>query len=227
MEFSIIGLWHAAGPIPKGVIVLLLALSVYTLAIMIERGMILRNARNASAGFSDLTDQGQLTVAQTLEAAAAPERGKYCFLAQIVQAGLEESNLLAKEGQRPAVILEAAQDTVTRAVVVTTGTMRRRLVMLATVSSGAPFIGLFGTIMGLIRSFQSIAVTESGGIAAVSGGIAEALITTMVGIGVAIPALFAYNYFADRIDAFAVELDNKAVQIVEHLLRREFVIDDK
>lgn len=224
MEFSLIGLWHHMGPIPKILVVLMLLMSVYTLAVMLERSLILRRARAASAIFAGLVDKDDpnLRMDQVIKVASAPERGKYCFLAQVILAALQEAQLLTREGQKPAVIFEAAQDTLARAIVLTVTTMRKRLVSLATAASGAPFIGLFATIMGLIRSFQQIAVTESGGIAAVSGGIGEALIGTLVGLFVAIPAMWAYNFFADRIDALAVELNTTAGRVVERLLRREF-----
>jgi biopolymer transport protein ExbB/biopolymer transport protein TolQ len=211
------------GPIPKVIVVILLTLSIYTLAIMLERARILHKARKSSDEFVALADKPGADMNQVLQLAGAPERGDYCFVAQIVRSALQEARLLNQEGQHPEVILEAAQDTISRSIVVMTGTLKRRLVTLATTATGAPFIGLVGTIMGLIRSFHTIASTQAGGISAVSGGIAEALVTTMVGIGVAIPAMWAHNFLADRIDAVSTEFDNTAARIVERLLRVEFV----
>jgi len=226
MDFSLVGIWHHMGIIPKILVIMMLGLSVYTLAVMLERALVLRRARTASAVFAGMVDKDDpsLRMSQVMQIAAEPERGKYCFLAQLVLAALSEADALTKEGQRPAVIFEAAQATLARSVVLTVTALRKRLVTLATSASGAPFIGLFATIMGLIRAFQEIAVTETGGIAAVSGGIAEALIGTLVGLFVAIPAMWAYNWFADRIDALAVELNATAGRVVERLLRREFPV---
>ncbi|MBI2504312.1 MAG: MotA/TolQ/ExbB proton channel family protein [Candidatus Latescibacteria bacterium] len=223
MDISVLALWNAMGPIPKFIVLILLALSVYTLAIMLERARIIYKARKSSDEFATLVDKPGTDINQVMQLAGAPERGDYCFLAQIVRSALQEARALNQEGQPPEVVLEAAQDTIARAIVVMTGTLRRRLVTLATTATGAPFIGLVGTIMGLIRSFHTIAATQAGGISAVSGGIAEALVTTMFGIGVAIPAMWAHNFLADRIDAVSTELDNTAARIVERLLRVEFI----
>lgn len=224
MDFSLVAIWHHMGIIPKILCIGMLGLSVYTLAVMLERAVILRRARTASAEFAGLVDKEDpnLKIRNVIQIAEQPERGKYCFLGQLVLSALNEAEALTKEGQRPAVVFEAAQATLSRSVVLMVTALRKRLVTLATSASGAPFIGLFATIMGLIRAFQEIAVTETGGIAAVSGGIAEALIGTLVGLFVAIPAMWAYNWFADRIDAMAVELNTTAGRVVERLLRREF-----
>lgn len=227
MEISVAALWNAMGPIPKFIVVILLMLSIYTLAIMLERGRILYKARKASDAFAELVDKPGLNSTQVLEIAAAPERGAYCFLGQIVSSALEEAKFLSQEGMSGGVVMESAQDSVSRSIVVMAGTLRKRLVTLATTATGSPFIGLVGTIMGLIRSFHTIASTQAGGISAVSGGIAEALVTTMIGIGVAIPAMWSHNFLADRIDSLSTELDNTAARIVERLLRVEFVVHEK
>jgi len=224
MEFSLLSLWGHMGIIPKILVILMFFMSIYTLAVMLERALVLTRGRKASAIFAGLVDNEDpnLRMSHVIKVASDPERGKYCFLGQVVLAALKEAELLTREGQGSAVILEAAQDTLSRAIMLTVTKLRKRLVSLATAASGAPFIGLFATIMGLIRSFQEIATTESGGIAAVSGGIGEALIGTLVGLFVAIPAMWAYNFFADQIDAVTVELNTTAGRVVERLLRREF-----
>jgi biopolymer transport protein ExbB/TolQ len=224
MDFSLVSIWGHMGIIPKILVVLMLFMSVYTLAVMLERWLVLSRGKAASAAFAKLVDNEDpnLRMAHVIKVASDPIRGKYCFLGQVVLASLKEAELLTREGQGSAVIFEAAQDTLSRAIVLTVTQLRKRLVSLATSASGAPFIGLFATIMGLIRSFQEIATTESGGIAAVSGGIGEALIGTLVGLFVAIPAMWAYNFFADQIDAMTVELNSTAGRVVERLLRREF-----
>jgi biopolymer transport protein ExbB/biopolymer transport protein TolQ len=153
--------------------------------------------------------------------ASDPERGKNCYLGQVVLEALQESKLLLDQGQDAAVVLETAQAAVTRSITRTVAILRKRLVQLASTASGAPFLGLFGTVLGLIRAFQTIATTGSGGITSVSAGIAEALITTLVGLFVAIPALWAHNLIADRIDTLVVELDSTATRVVERLLRQE------
>ena len=83
-----------------------------------------------------------------------------------------------------------------------------------------PFVGLFGTVVGIINAFQGMALTGSGGIGAVSAGIAEALVTTALGLLVAIPAVWVYNYFMNKIDRFQVEMSNSASELLDYFIKR-------
>jgi biopolymer transport protein ExbB/biopolymer transport protein TolQ len=97
--------------------------------------------------------------------------------------------------------------------------MRQGLQVLATIGSTAPFVGLFGTTFGIMDAFASMAITGSGGIGVIAAGISEALVTTALGLVVAIPAVWAYNYFLGRIDGFGIEIDRSGYQLVRHLLQ--------
>jgi biopolymer transport protein ExbB/TolQ len=100
--------------------------------------------------------------------------------------------------------------------------LQRGLPALATISSSAPFVGLFGTVFGIITAFQQMADPSKGGgggLASVSAGIAEALLTTAVGLGVAIVAVWFYNFFATRLDQFAVIVDDTAGEMADRLLQ--------
>jgi biopolymer transport protein ExbB/biopolymer transport protein TolQ len=206
----------------KTVVVILAFLSVYSIAIMLDRGFLLRRTRQQSGAFAELVDTAErLSIDEVMALASDPERGKNCYLGQVVLEALQESKLLLDQGHDAAAVLETAQAAVTRSITMTVAILRKRLVQLASTASGAPFLGLFGTVLGLIRAFQTIATTGSGGITSVSAGIAEALITTLVGLFVAIPALWAHNLIADRIDTLVVELDSTATRVVERLLRQE------
>jgi len=92
---------------------------------------------------------------------------------------------------------------------------------LATVGSTAPFVGLFGTVAGIIHAFQGMALTGSGGLGAVSAGIAEALVTTAFGLFVAIPAVWLYNYFLQKVDRFQVEMSNSSSQLIDYFIKNE------
>ena len=83
-----------------------------------------------------------------------------------------------------------------------------------------PFIGLFGTVIGIINAFRGMALTGSGGIAAVSTGIAEALITTALGLFVAIPAVWLFNIFMNKIERFQVEMSNSASELLDYFIKR-------
>ena len=116
-------------------------------------------------------------------------------------------------------VVEGVDEAVSRELDVAVINLRVRLSGMATISGVAPFLGLFGTVTGLIAAFRGIAETGSGGLATVSGGISEALVTTVIGLFVAIPALWAYNFFMNRIDVMAVELDNAATRVVSRAVR--------
>jgi biopolymer transport protein ExbB/TolQ len=98
--------------------------------------------------------------------------------------------------------------------------LKRGLSILATIATSAPFIGLFGTISGIINAFRGMALTGSGGIGAVAGGIAEALVTTAFGIGVAIIALWCYNILNSRVEVFSAEMSNTQSQVIDFFVRR-------
>ena len=101
-----------------------------------------------------------------------------------------------------------------------TASLKKGLALIATTGSTAPFIGLLGTVVGIINAFQGIAATGSGGIGAVSAGISEALVETALGLFVAIPAVWLYNYFQGRIDYFNVEMDNSSSELVDYFIKK-------
>jgi len=101
--------------------------------------------------------------------------------------------------------------------------MKRGLGGLATIGSTAPFVGLFGTVVGILNAFRSIASNKATGLGAVAGGISEALVTTAIGLFVAIPAVMMYNYLSGRVEAFDVEMDNSSSELVDYFLKRRNV----
>lgn len=217
MEFTVAGLWESMGLAARAVVLILAFLSVYSFAVMIERGLLLRKTRLQSQAFADQI-ANMTSLEEVLAQARSPEIGEHCSLAQVVGEALEEAQPLIEEGDGGAAVA-TAEAAVTRSVTVTVAVLRKRLVQLASTAAGAPFLGLFGTVLGLIRAFQTIATTGSGGLTSVAAGISEALITTLVGLFVAIPALWAHNILADHIDSMIVDLDSTASRLVERLVR--------
>jgi biopolymer transport protein ExbB/biopolymer transport protein TolQ len=116
--------------------------------------------------------------------------------------------------------VDAAKRAIQRATAVNLADLKRGLSGLATIGSTAPFVGLFGTTFGIINAFQGMALTGSGGIAAVSAGIAEALITTAFGLFVAVPAVWAYNYFNGKVEGFNVEMDNSSSELLDYFIKK-------
>jgi biopolymer transport protein ExbB/TolQ len=139
------------------------------------------------------------------------------YVAQVVSAGIIEYDGVRQSGRDPVASLELVTSAVRDSMSETLIQLKRGLGFLATIGSTAPFIGLFGTVVGIINAFRSIAATGSGGMSVVSGGIAEALVSTALGIFVAIPAVVAFNHFTGKIETFHVEMNRASSQLVNHL----------
>jgi len=107
-----------------------------------------------------------------------------------------------------------------RATAIKIAEFRRGLSGLATIGSTAPFVGLFGTVFGIINAFVGMGESASAGISAVAGGIAEALVTTAVGLAVAVPAVWLFNYFTSKVDNFVVEMDNSSAELIDFFLKQ-------
>jgi biopolymer transport protein ExbB len=117
-------------------------------------------------------------------------------------------------------VIEAANRGLERSVAIVHAEMKRGLSGLATIGSTAPFVGLFGTVMGIINAFKGISASKATGLSAVAGGIAEALVTTALGLVVAVPAVWAFNYFTNKVEAFDVEMDNSSMELINYFITR-------
>jgi len=124
---------------------------------------------------------------------------------------------LAKFEQGPMAVGEAMTGAKARAKL----RLQRNLAFLGTLGNNAPFIGLFGTVIGIIHAFQGMALSGSGGIGSVSKGISEALVTTALGLGVAIPAAWLFNYFTNVLERFQVEMSNSASELVDFFIKKQ------
>jgi biopolymer transport protein ExbB/TolQ len=201
---------------------LLIALSIISLYLFVERQLVFRRARSKSKQIApklaDLLKKGQVKDALTL---ATKKENKGSHLARVTAAGIQEflegkdANLSVEEQ------IETAQRGCERAATIFNQELKRGLSTLATIATSAPFIGLFGTISGIINAFRGMALTGSGGIGAVAGGIAEALVTTAFGIGVAIIALWCYNSLNTKIEVYDAEMSNTSSQIVDFFIRKQ------
>lgn len=220
MDMSVMGLWQSMGFIARAVVILLLALSVYSLTLSGERWWKFRSAKKQSLQFALMTTQ-YLKQDRPQEAVASSKKFKNSHLAKVVAAGLLE--FMVEEQSSPLSgydVIDAARRAIERATLMTTADFKKGLGGLATIASTAPFIGLFGTVVGIINAFSGMAVTGSGGLGAVSAGIAEALVTTAIGLFVAIPAVWLYNYFSNQIERFQVEMSNSASELVDFFIKK-------
>ncbi|MFZ0517253.1 MAG: MotA/TolQ/ExbB proton channel family protein [Acidobacteriaceae bacterium] len=217
--FSIVDMWHNMGWLPKGVVFLLLIMSVWSLAVMIDRALYFSAARKQSREFAPKV-AGALKEGRLDEAIKVADRSKKSHLAEVVTAGLQEFRNYGSGGTVTEDQVEASQRALERSEAIVHAKLKRGLGGLATIGSTAPFIGLFGTVIGILDAFQSIATNKTSGIGAVAGGISEALVTTAFGLFVAIPAVMAFNYFTNRVEAFDVEMDNSSSELVDYFLKQ-------
>ena len=222
MSFDPVELWHTMTPLAKGDAVLLIIMSVYSLTVAIERWIFFNKAKKQSLAFAKLVTL-HLKEDKLQEAIDSSKKYKQSHLARVVSAGLYEFQHDVTSGSSNIVghdPIEAAERAIEREALMTTADMRRGLSGLATIGTTAPFIGLFGTVIGIINAFRGMAMTGSGGIAAVSTGIAEALVTTALGLFVAIPAVWLYNIFTNKIERFQVEMSNSASELIDYFIKR-------
>src|SRR5688572_32540366 len=141
------------------------------------------------------------------------------YVAQVVSAGILEYDGVRQAGRDPSGSLELVTSALRDSMSETLVQLKKGQGLLATIGSTAPFIGLFGTVVGIINAFHGIATTGSGGMTAVAGGIGEALVSTALGIFVAIPAVVAFNHFTGKIETFHVEMNRAASQLVNSLFK--------
>lgn len=141
------------------------------------------------------------------------------YVAQVVSAGVLEYDGVRQAGGDPVASVELVTSALRDSMSETLIKLKGSLGFLATIGSTAPFIGLFGTVVGIINAFRNIAATGSGGMSVVSGGIAEALVSTALGIFVAIPAVMAFNHFTGKIETFHVEMNRASTQLVNCLFK--------
>jgi biopolymer transport protein ExbB len=215
-----LGLWKAMGWVARTVVVILFIMSGWSIGVMIDRWMAYNAARKQSRAFAPAV-AGALRDGRIDEAIKVAERNKKSHLAKVVTAGLMEFKAHQDApGTIPGDTIEASKRALERTEAIVHAELKRGLGGLATIGSTAPFVGLFGTVMGILNAFTGIANTKATGLAAVAGGISEALVTTAIGLLVAIPAVMMFNYLTGRVEAFDVEMDNSSSELIDYFLKR-------
>ncbi len=219
MGINIAELWTQMGVIAKAVVVILGIMSAYSISVMIERWLVYRQARNQSRVFTPAVAEC-LKEGKIDEAIALGEQNNKSHLAKVLISGLHELQAHARSKEIPGESIEAARRALERATAIGISDLKRGLGGLATIGSTAPFVGLFGTTVGIINAFQGMKTEETAGIAAVAGGIAEALVTTAFGLFVAVPAVMAFNTFTNRIETFTIEMDNSSSELIDYFIKK-------
>ena len=216
--WDLVSMWHNMGIPAKTVVAILFIMSAWSIGIMIDRALMYSAARKQSRIFVQQV-AGELKDNKLDEAISIAERNKKSHIAKVVATGLSEFQAASAQVGDEEVI-EAANRGLERSVAIVHAEMKRGLSGLATIGSTAPFVGLFGTVMGIINAFKGISASKATGLSAVAGGIAEALVTTALGLVVAVPAVWAFNYFTNKVEAFDVEMDNSSMELINYFILR-------
>ena len=217
-------MWQQMGYVAKAVAFVLFFMSMWSFGVAIERIFTFTQARNQSKMFAPQVAKhlkdGRLKDAIAL---SSSKNYRYSHLAKVVLAGLQEYEFQQQSGSQTLTredLMDTVRRSIQRAAALTASDLKKGVSALATIGSTAPFVGLLGTVVGVISAFQGIAASGSGGIGAVSAGIAEALVETALGLVVAIPAVWFYNYLTGRIEYFNVEMDNSSSELVDYFIRK-------
>src|SRR2546423_4344059 len=216
-------MWQQMGTIAKAVAFVLFFMSMWSFGVAIERIFTFTQARNQSKLFAPQVAKhlrdGRLKDAIAL---STSKNYRYSHLAKVVLAGLQEYQFQQESGgtMNREDLMDTVRRSIQRATALTASDLKKGVAALATIGATAPFVGLLGTVIGVINAFVGIASTGSGGIGAVSAGIAEALVETALGLMVAIPAVWFYNYLTGRIEYFNVEMDNSSSELVDYFIKK-------
>jgi biopolymer transport protein ExbB len=218
-QFDLVHLWTNMGKPAKAVVIILFFMSAWSIGVMIDRYMAFGAARKQSRSFAPAV-AGALREGKLDEAIKIADRFKKSHLAKVVVAGLQEFQAHQGSNEISGEEIDASRRALERAEAIVHAELKRGVSALATIGSTAPFVGLFGTVVGIIDAFQTMATQKTPGIGAIAGGISEALVTTALGLLVAVPAVWAFNYFTGRVDAFDVEMGNSSSELIDYFLKR-------
>ncbi len=218
MHLSLIDLWAQMAGFARGIVYVLAIMSIWTLSISIKKWWDLRSAqketRKFAPEFSQFLEEDNL-----VEAANLSQRYKKSHVARVLAGALSETRALVQDGSVTIADINSAERAIEREMLMTITDLKRGLGVLATSGATAPFVGLLGTTMGIINAFTGMAVSGSGGLSAVSGGISEALITTALGLLVAIPAVWLFNYFQTKVDNLTAEMTYTSKEMIDYLIK--------
>ena len=220
---DLVELFESMGPTAMAIAAVLFIMSFWSVGVAIERIYTYGQASKQSKMYAPLVAKhlkdGRLKEAIAL---SSSKEYRYSHLAKVVLAGLQEYQFQQETGANLSRedLLDTVRRSIQRATALTQNDLKKGVTSLATIGATAPFVGLLGTVVGVINAFVGIAATGSGGIGAVSAGIAEALVETALGLFVAIPAVWFYNYLSGRLEYFNVEMDNSSSEMVDYFIKK-------
>jgi len=217
--FDLRSMWSQMGLMAKAVVVLLAIQSAWSIGVMIDRYIAFSAARKESREFAPAV-AGCLKEGKIEEAISVAEQNKKSHLAKVVEAGLQEFLSQGSSAESSGDPIESSRRACERAEAIVNAELKRGLSGLATIGATAPFVGLFGTTVGIINAFQGMSSEKTAGLSAVAGGISEALVATAFGLFVAVPAVWAYNSYSNSVEAFQIEMTNSSSELIDYFVKR-------
>ena len=220
MGVDLLHLWGQMGWFAKAIVVVMAIMSVFSLSIVITKLIQIKKSEAATRKFAPQLSRA-IQEENLDQAVALAEKNKAGHLSRVVGGALGEVKPLIRDRSTiTAADINSAERAVERQMLIQLAEFKRGLPVLATVGATAPFVGLLGTTMGIVNAFTGMAAQgASGGLAGISAGIAEALITTAFGLLVAIPAVWAYNYFTTKIENLTVEMTYGSKELIDYLIK--------
>ena len=220
---DLLELWEQMGLAVRLLMGILAIMSMWSVGVFFERVFTFSQATKQSKTFAPQVAK-HLKDGKLKDAIAVSQSKNYRYshLSKVVLAGLQEYQFQQDSGveMEKDDIVDSVRRAIQRAAALTAADLKKGMAALATIGSTAVFVGLLATTLGVINAFQGIAATGSGGLGAVSGGISEALVGTAVGLFVAIPAVWFYNYLTGKVEYFNVEMDNSSSELVDYFIKK-------
>jgi len=217
-ESNLLELWKSMGMLCHGVVIVLAVMFVRSVVVGVSRFLRYRAARRQSILYIERSAaafrEGKLE-----EAISAAEVSKESHIASVVAAGLMDFTSASSKMTQTEVI-ENVKLSLERSAATTQDEMKRGLSGLATIAATAPFVGLFGTVIGILDAFKNIGLAHTTVIKVIAGSISEALLTTAIGLSVAVPSVWCYNHLTNQMDAFGTEMTNSGSELVSYLQTR-------
>lgn len=220
MDLSLMEMWNQMGWFVKGIVIIMIGMSVITVAVAVAKWRTLarmsRETRAFAPKFSEALEQNRIH-----DALALTEEHSGSHVAQVLGEALREAAPLLEDRDLAGPIITSTERAIEREQILLAANLKKGLGVLATIGATAPFVGLLGTVIGIVNSFTGIAATGGGGLEAVSAGISEALVATAIGLIAAIPAVWLYNYFTGRLEQLFSELAYAGRELVDWMMMRE------
>ncbi|MDX2192327.1 MAG: MotA/TolQ/ExbB proton channel family protein [Gemmatimonadales bacterium] len=220
MGVDLLHLWGQMGAFAKGVVIVMAIMSIWSLTLMITKLLQFQKTESETRKFAPQFSRA-IQEENLDQAIALAEKNKKSHVSRVLGEALAEVKpLLRDRATVTAADINSAERAIERQMLIILAEFKRGTGVLATVGATAPFVGLLGTTMGIVNAFTGMAAQgASGGLAGISAGIAEALITTAFGLMVAIPAVWSYNYFTTKIENLTVEMTYTSKELIDYLIK--------